>query len=165
MNNEIETIRNLSYYDLTFSGIGSVVGAGIFVLIGKLGKYSGKYAWLSMLLAGIIIFILSRTYIKLNKKYDSANPEMDMMDNIFGHNYAFVVMLAVIISGILSCYITSNAFGEYFHRLSGINPTIGTIVCVVACIIINIFGIKHTVHANTIAVLFGIIGFTMIIVM
>ena len=45
----------LNLYDLILSNIGYIIGAGIFVLIGKTINIAGNTAWISVILSGLFI--------------------------------------------------------------------------------------------------------------
>ena len=46
--------RSLSVRQAAFIGVGSMVGAGIFALLGSAGEVAGAAVWVSFLLAGIV---------------------------------------------------------------------------------------------------------------
>jgi amino acid transporter len=46
-----------------FLGIGAMVGAGIFALLGEAGAVAGAAVWLSFLLAGIVAGLLGYTVV------------------------------------------------------------------------------------------------------
>lgn len=158
-------IRRLTYYDLLFAGIGTVIGAGIFTLIGKACKYSGEYTWIATLIAGLFIYFITQSYIKINKKYDSNDAEYLVIKDVFGENISKIIILGAIIGGILTAYIVSEAFGEYLKSLFGVNENISTILCIVICTIINIIGIKELAYVNNVTTIMGIVGLIIITIM
>jgi amino acid transporter len=54
-----------------FLGIGAMVGAGIFALLGEAGAVAGAAVWLSFLLAGIVAG-LGYTVVKLGVRFPSS---------------------------------------------------------------------------------------------
>ena len=54
-----------------FIGIGSMVGAGIFALLGQAAVIAGAGVWLSFLLAGIVTMLLAYNVVKLGIRYPS----------------------------------------------------------------------------------------------
>ena len=48
-----------------FLGVGSMVGAGIFALLGEAGTVAGAAVWISFLLAGVVAGLLGYTIVKL----------------------------------------------------------------------------------------------------
>lgn len=55
-----------------FLGIGAMIGAGIFALLGEAGKVAGSAVWLSFLCAGIVASLLGYTVVKLGVRYPSS---------------------------------------------------------------------------------------------
>ena len=55
-----------------FLGLGAMVGAGIFALLGEAGAVAGAAVWLSFLAAGIIAGLLGYTVVKLGVRYPSS---------------------------------------------------------------------------------------------
>jgi amino acid transporter len=55
-----------------FLGIGAMVGAGIFALLGEVGAVAGAAVWMSFLLAGIVAGLLGYTVVKLGVRFPSS---------------------------------------------------------------------------------------------
>jgi amino acid transporter len=55
-----------------FLGIGAMVGAGIFALLGEAGAVPGSAVWLSFLFAGIGAGLLGYTVVKLGVCFPSS---------------------------------------------------------------------------------------------
>jgi amino acid transporter len=55
-----------------FIGVGSMVGAGIFALLGAAGAVAGAAVWLSFLLAGVVAILQGYSFAKLGARYPSA---------------------------------------------------------------------------------------------
>jgi amino acid transporter len=62
----------MSVRGAAFLGIGSMVGAGIFALLGEAGAVAGSAVWLSFLLAGVVTGLLGYTVVKLGMRYPSS---------------------------------------------------------------------------------------------
>ena len=62
----------MSVRGATFLGIGSMVGAGIFALLGEAGAVAGAAVWMSFLLAGIVAGLLGYTAVKLGVRFPSS---------------------------------------------------------------------------------------------
>lgn len=54
-----------------FIGVGAMVGAGIFALLGEAGTIAKSAVWLSFLIAGIIAALQGYSFACLGKKYAS----------------------------------------------------------------------------------------------
>src|SRR3954467_8542670 len=62
----------MSVRGATFLGIGSMVGAGIFALLGEAGAVAGAAVWLSFLVAGMVAGLLGYTAVKLGVRFPSS---------------------------------------------------------------------------------------------
>lgn len=62
----------LSTTGLISLGVGAMVGAGIFALLGQAGVYAGSAVWLSFLLAGLMSAALGYTMVKFAVRYPSS---------------------------------------------------------------------------------------------
>ena len=62
----------MSVRGAAFLGIGAMVGAGIFALLGEAGAVAGSAVWLSFLLAGIVAALLGYNVVKLGVRYPSS---------------------------------------------------------------------------------------------
>ena len=62
----------MSVRGAAFLGIGAMVGAGIFALLGEAGAVAGAAVWLSFLLAGIVAGLLGYTVVKLGVRFPSS---------------------------------------------------------------------------------------------
>ncbi len=160
----VNYIRKLTYYDLLFAGVGNIIGAGIFILIGKASKYSGKYTWLATLISGLFIYFIAKSYVKINNKYDSNDAEYMILKDVFGDNISKIMTFAAIVGGILTAYIVSDAFGGYLSSLFPIGTTFSAILCIVICAIINFIGIKELAIVNNLTTIAGILGLVMLTV-
>lgn len=55
--------KNLSVMDLTFLGVGGIIGAGVFVLTGiAAARYAGPGVALSFVIAGFLCILVGLTY-------------------------------------------------------------------------------------------------------
>jgi amino acid transporter len=61
----------MSVRGAVFLGVGSMVGAGIFALLGEAGAVAGAAVWVSFLLAGIVAGLLGYTAVTLGVRFPS----------------------------------------------------------------------------------------------
>ena len=67
-----ENRRSLSVRQAAFIGVGSMVGAGIFALLGAAGEVAGSAVWISFLIAGAVAVLQGYSFAKLGARYPSA---------------------------------------------------------------------------------------------
>ncbi|MDH5515831.1 MAG: amino acid permease, partial [Gammaproteobacteria bacterium] len=61
--------RSLSLPLTTLYGLGNILGAGIYVLIGKVVGHAGMFAPVSFLLASLLAGLTAFTYAELSARY------------------------------------------------------------------------------------------------
>ena len=59
------TVRHVTTRQAAFIGVGAMVGAGIFSLLGAAGEVAGAAVWLSFLIAGGIAALQGYSFAKL----------------------------------------------------------------------------------------------------
>jgi amino acid transporter len=62
----------ITRWQAVFIGVGGMVGAGIFALLGEAGAIARSAVWLSFLLAGLIAMLQGYSFARLGEKHASA---------------------------------------------------------------------------------------------
>jgi amino acid transporter len=62
------TSRTLTVRQAAFIGVGAMVGAGIFSLLGAAGEVAGAAVWLSFLIAGAIALLQGYSFAKFGAR-------------------------------------------------------------------------------------------------
>src|SRR5690348_12734986 len=78
--------KYLSVRQAAFIGVGAMVGAGIFALLGAAGEVAGAAVWLSFVLAGFVAVLQGYSFAKLGARYPSA-----------GENQAWIKVFAALV--------------------------------------------------------------------
>ena len=76
---------HISVRGAAFIGIGSMVGAGIFALLGQAAVIAGSAVWLSFLLAGLVTALLAYNVVKLGIRYPSQGGLIEYLLQGFGN--------------------------------------------------------------------------------
>ncbi|MCK4455995.1 MAG: amino acid permease, partial [Thermoplasmata archaeon] len=69
---EIQLSRNLGLLDVTMIGIGGMIGAGIFVLMGSASSVAGSAAIIALALNGLVALITALSYAELGSAFPAA---------------------------------------------------------------------------------------------
>ncbi len=64
--------KRMTVLQASFIGVGAMVGAGIFALLGAAGAVAGSAVWLSFLIAGAIAGLQGYSFAKLGATYPRA---------------------------------------------------------------------------------------------
>jgi amino acid transporter len=102
-----------------FLGIGAMVGAGIFALLGEAGAVAGSAVWLSFLLAGIVAGLLGYTVVKLGVRFPSSGGLIAYLQEGFGNGRLLGVAswLGYFSAIVIVCSMVAVAFGSYATSL------------------------------------------------
>ena len=102
-----------------FLGIGGMVGAGIFALLGEAGAVAGAGVWISFLVAGGISLALGYAMAKLGVRYPSSGGLITYLIKGFGNGRLVGVaswlgyLTAIVVVGAM----VAVSFGDYAARL------------------------------------------------
>jgi len=161
--------RRVSLFGVTVYGVGNVLGAGIYALIGEVVGITGNLSWLAFLLASITGALTGLSYAELSAMYPKSAAEFVYTEEAFKkRNLSFILGWIIIFSGILSAATVALAFGSYLSGLIGI-PSIFLIIIfavllVLILSVINLIGIKTSTRANIIFTLIEASGLIIIII-
>jgi amino acid transporter len=79
-----ERARTLSLRGATVLGMGSMIGAGIFALLGEAGAVAGAAVWISFLIGGVVAGLLGYVCSKLGMRYPSSGGLITYLTEGFG---------------------------------------------------------------------------------
>ena len=99
-------------------GIGAMVGAGIFALMGEAGVRAGNAVYISFIIAGLISMLSGYSYARLGVRYPSAGGIVEYLVQGFGCGYfSGVVSLILYFSVVIVMGMVAKAFGSYAAAL------------------------------------------------
>lgn len=154
-----------------FLGVGSMVGAGIFALLGEAGAVAGSAVWVSFLVAGIVALLQGYAVAKLGAKYPSSGGLITFLIQGYGrgHTTSITSWLLYFASLIVTAMV-SVSFGSYATALlvKGADPgawdNILTTALVVAVAVVNIAGARFIDRVQSVIVIVLLVVFAVFIV-
>lgn len=156
--------RTLNLFSLTFYGIGSIIGAGIYVIVGKVANYSGMLSPLAFLLSSIIASFSAMAFAELSSRYPQSAGEAVYVKKAF--NSIFLTMLVgwlVVATGIVSTAALANGFAGYLELFILLPNTLIKTIFILALGGLAIWGIKESVFAIVLITLIEIGGLLLVI--
>jgi len=150
--------RRVSLFGVTVYGVGNVLGAGIYALIGEVVGITGNLSWLAFVLASITGALTGLSYAELSAMYPKSAAEFVYTEEAF----------KIRILGILSAATVALGFANYLAALIGISSIILTIIFAALLIVIlslvNFIGIKASTWTNIIFTFIEAAGLILIII-
>jgi len=108
----------LSLFQITFLGVGTMVGAGIYVLVGKVAGISGGLSLWAFLAATLIVSFSAYSHGYLAKLFPSSAGAAEYVTQAFASRYlTTTVGLGVLLTGIVSSAALINGFHGYLNEL------------------------------------------------
>ncbi|MGH3276444.1 MAG: APC family permease [Streptosporangiaceae bacterium] len=150
--------KYLSVREAAFIGVGSMVGAGIFALLGAAGDVAGAAVWVSFLLAGAIAMLQGYSFAKLGARYPSAGGMLEYVAKGFGDgHFTGVTAWLVYLANAIVTAMVAVSFGSYASSmLTGEEKAVWIKVFAALIIIVmtgvNVAGSKFVANAQSVIV-------------
>jgi len=110
--------RGLNLTLMTLYGLGTTIGAGIYVLIGKVAGSAGLYAPLSFVLASVLVAFSAFSFAELSSRMPrSAGEAVYIREGFRSEWLAVGVGILVILAGLVSAAAIPRGFVGYFQVL------------------------------------------------
>ncbi len=110
--------RVLGLVDVVGLGVGIIVGAGIYTLIGSAAAYAGSALWFSFLLAGALALLTGLTYAELSSMFPKAGSTYYYSKNAFRSPFvSFMAGWFIAAAGIIGAATVALGFAYYFSTL------------------------------------------------
>ena len=139
---DIQLKRTLGLFEVTLSGLGITLGAGIYTLISEAAALAGNALWISFVIAAIVAIVTGLSYAELASIFPKASAEYEYTTQAFNRGAAFVVGWLVIFSGVLGGATVALGFAGYFQALVG-GPLLLFAISLIAILSVILFiGIK-----------------------
>ncbi|NPA12231.1 MAG: APC family permease [Epsilonproteobacteria bacterium] len=101
-------------------GIGTMVGVGIFIVIGLAGSIAGNLVWVSFVIGGIVALLSGYSLAKLAIRYPSRGGIIEYLTQEFGENsFAGTLSVMFYFAQLITLAAVAKSFGEYGARLFG----------------------------------------------
>jgi len=149
-------------------GVGAMVGAGIFALLGEAGAVAGAATWISFLLAGVVSVLIGYNVVKLGVRYPSSGGLFQYLLEGFGNGrlLGIAAWLGYMSAVLIVCSMCAVSFGDYAVSLfvsdggAGWWDNVFTTAIVVAMALVVVIGPQLVAQAQSLIVfiMLGILG-------
>ncbi|MBT8148416.1 MAG: amino acid permease [Pseudomonadales bacterium] len=157
--------RSVTLLQLTLFGSGTILGAGIYVLIGKVAGEAGLYTPLAFLCAAAIAAVTAFSYAEISSRYPRSAGEATYVLAAFNSRLlSMLVGYALVLTGIVSSATLANGFVGYFQVLLPLPATLLVVLSVTAVGAIAVWGIQQSMIAAACVTLIEIAGLLLVIV-
>ncbi|HEX7954659.1 MAG TPA: amino acid permease, partial [Burkholderiales bacterium] len=156
--------RSLSLPLITFYGLGTILGAGIYVLVGKVAAAAGMYAPISFVLAAITAGLSAFTYMELCSRFPLAGGAAVYAQEGLGLRWlSILVGFLIVLSGLVSAATITRGFVGYFQVFFDWPAWWIMVATVVTLGALASWGIAQSVTAAAVATVIEIAGLVLVI--
>lgn len=146
----MELKRSLGVVGLTFYGVGVILGAGIYSVLGAAAGLAGESLWLCFAISGVVALLTALSYAELATLFPQAGAEFNYLRKAFPRwpTAALVTGLLVALSAAATAATVSIAFAGYlrvFVELPTLLVAWGLIALAAG---INLVGVKESGWVN-----------------
>lgn len=163
MEGKSELKKELNLLEITLVGIGNILGAGIYVLMGKAAGLAGNMVWFSFLFAGVTAALSALSYMELSSMYPRAGAEYEFVKRAFGERVGLFAGLLVVYFVVITSSAVALGFGEYFGNLFGGGNLVGAVGLFVGLSLLMVYGIKESARLAILITLIELSGLLIII--
>ena len=104
----------MSFSAVVSLGVGAMIGAGIFALLGQAGAIAGSAVWISFLIGGLIALLTGYSLGKLGARYPSAGGMVEYLIHGWGSSlFSGGMAVLMYLAGLLSLALVAKTFGSY----------------------------------------------------
>ena len=156
--------RTLGLLETTLSGVGIILGAGIYVLVGEVAGRAGDAMWISFLIAAAMAAVIGLAYAELASAFPRAGADYEYTRHALGQRAAFVVGWLVVIGNLIAASAVALGFGSYLQEFWGIGATPIAVGAIIVATLIAFYGIQQSVWTSIVFTLVEAGGLIAIIV-
>ena len=122
--------RTLGLWRVSAAGVGVILGAGVYALIGPAAAYAGRGLWLAFLLAGVAAVLTAYSYARLGAMRPKDSPEFQYTALAFGREVGFVAGWLMLVGDVAAAASVALGFGGYLEHLTGSDVTVAALALV-----------------------------------
>jgi amino acid transporter len=156
--------RSLSLNLVTFYGLGNILGAGIYVLVGKVAGEAGYLAPISFLVASVIAGLTAFSFAELASRFPvSAGASIYVFEGFGVKQLSILVGLLIIMTGVVSAATIARGFVGYLSVFIAVPGWLSIIVLLTLLGGLAIWGIVESVRAAAFFTILEVLGLLMVL--
>jgi len=136
----------LGLVEVTAGGVGIIIGAGIYVLLGAATAQAGAAVWLAFVIAAVLSVLTALSYAELSSMFPSAAGEYEYTRQAAPEWVAFVVGWMMLSGLVVAAGAVALGFGRYAGHFIEMSPRAAALGLLAGVSAIAITGIGHTRH-------------------
>lgn len=163
MDRSADVPRRLGLWGTTLSGVGIILGAGIYVLIGEAAALAGASIWAAFLIGAVLAAATGLSYAELASMFPHAGGTATFARQAFGSRPGFLVGWLLEVMAVVAAAAVAIGFGSYAHTMFGVAPTVAAVGLLLVAGGIAWLGVRETVAVTVTLTLVEATGLLLVI--
>lgn len=159
-----ELKRTLGLWDVLMLGVGGIVGAGIYAIIGEAAALGGNMLWVSFVIAALVALLTGLSYAEFVSRFPDSGGSFEYIKQSLGEKPAFFMSGFMVLTGVVAAAAIAISFASYLNRLWDFPSWILVIGIVGLMALFNILGAKYSSYYNSFATIVTLAGLVVVIV-
>ena len=156
--------RSLNLPLVILYGLGNILGAGIYVLIGKVAGAAGYLAPFSFLVASVIAGITAFSFCELSSRFPvSAGEAVYIKEGFRNPRLSLAVGLLIILTGVVSAATMTKGFVGYLNVFLELPPELVIIGLLALLGMVAVWGIAESVTVAAAFTVLEIVGLLLVL--
>lgn len=158
--------RSVTTTGLFFFILGDVLGAGVYVLAGRIAGITGGAVWVPLVAALLLALLTAGSYAELATKYPRAGGSSHYATRAFGPFFGFLVGFCMLAAGIVSVGALALGFaGDYLSHFVTLPTMVVVVIFLALLAALNTRGISESMGVNRVATIIEVGGLLLVILL
>jgi APA family basic amino acid/polyamine antiporter len=158
--------RTIGTFEATIFGVGIILGAGIYSLIGPAAGSAGNSLWLSFIIGAVISSFTGLSYAELSTMFPRAAAEYVYVKRASGSRFlAFILAWLIIFAGVAAASTVAVGFAGYLRSFLYAPTPLIAIALIGLLSAISFIGIEESSKVNVLFTGIEIFGLVLIIIL
>lgn len=155
--------RVLGPLEVTASGVGIIIGAGIYVLLGAATSHAGNAVWMSFAVAALLCGLTGLSYAELASMFPNAGAEYDYTRRVFPRRLAFLVGWTMVVGLMVAAAAIAVGFAHYLQYFADLPLGATAVALLVADTAIALAGIHRSARLTVMLSALQVAGLLVVI--
>lgn len=155
--------RVLGLVEVTAGGVGIIIGAGIYVLLGAATALAGPTVWLAFLFAAALSLLTGLSYAELSSMFPSAAGEYEYTRHALPEWIAFVVGWTMILGLVVAAATVSLGFARYVGHFVDLDVRVTALALLAAVAAVAASGIKYSARLTVVLSAVQVAGLVVVV--